>query len=175
LEASTVRALLDAAVQAPTAMHEQPWLFVVVQDRRLLRRISEHIKAAWADNAIATSETYARRGPNLHGTFIARLQDPELDVFHGAETLIIICARRIDAFVTADCWLAAENLMLAATALGLGTCCIGAAVDALNSERITAVLDIPADVHVVAPIVVGAPKGSAGPAARREPAIVSWK
>jgi nitroreductase len=157
-------------------MLEQPWLFVVVQDRPLLRRISEYVKATWADDAVAKSETYTQRGSRLHGTFIARLQDPELDVFHGAETLILICARRLDTLVTADCWLAAENIMLAATALGLGTCCIGAAVEALNSERIKDALGIPADVHVVAPIVVGVPKGGApAPVARREPAIVSWK
>ena len=174
LQRSTVRALLDAAVQAPTAMLEQPWLFVLVQDRRLLQRISEDVKATWADEAIAKSNASARRAPGLHGAFIARLKDPEFDVFHGAGTLIIICARRIDPFVTADCWLAAENLMLAATALGLGTCCIGASVDALNSERVKAVLDIPTDVHVVAPIVVGVPKGLAAPVARREPTVISW-
>lgn len=34
LDESTIRALLDAAVQAPTAMHTEPWSFVVVQDRQ---------------------------------------------------------------------------------------------------------------------------------------------
>ena len=33
LDESTIRALLDAAVQAPTAMHTEPWAFVIVQDR----------------------------------------------------------------------------------------------------------------------------------------------
>lgn len=33
VEATEVRALLHAAVQAPTAMHAEPWLFVVIQDR----------------------------------------------------------------------------------------------------------------------------------------------
>jgi nitroreductase len=69
---------------------------------------------------------------------------------------------------------AAENLMLAATALGLGACCIGAAVDTLNTSHVKAMLRIPADVHAVAPIVVGVPAGCTKPAARAEPEIVSW-
>ena len=32
--------LLDAAVRAPTAMHREPWAFVVVQDRATLQRLS---------------------------------------------------------------------------------------------------------------------------------------
>jgi nitroreductase len=175
LEKSTIRALLDAAVQAPTAMLEQPWLFVVVQDRELLRQLSDRVKATWTREAIPESERRAGRASGLHGAFIERLQDPGFDVFYGAGTLIVICARRIDTFIAADCWLAAENLMLAATALGLGTCCIGAAVEALHSKDIKAAIGMPADVHAVAPVIVGVPAGSPPPMARREPEIVSWK
>ena len=32
LDNATVQILLDAAVHAPTAIHEEPWAFVVVQD-----------------------------------------------------------------------------------------------------------------------------------------------
>jgi nitroreductase len=175
LEKSTIRALLDAAVQAPTAMHEQPWLFVVVQDRKLLHQLSDGVKATWIRDAVPQSERRAERASALHGEFIERLRDPAFDVFYGAGTLIVICARRMDTFVVADCWLAAQNLMLAATALGLGTCCIGAAVEALNSKEIKTALGIPADVHAVAPVVVGVPAGNTPAVARREPEIVSWK
>jgi nitroreductase len=175
LEQSTVRALLDAAVQAPTAMHGQPWLFVVVQDRELLHQLSDRVKATWMRDAIPRSERRAGRGAELHGEFIERLRDPGFDVFYGAGTLIVICARRMDTFVVADCWLAAQNLMLAATALGLGTCCIGAAVEALNSTETKAAIGMPADVHAVAPIVVGVPAERTPAVARRDPEIVSWK
>jgi nitroreductase len=65
--------------------------------------------------------------------------------------------------------------MLAAAALGLGTCCVGAAVPALNTAEVKAVLRIPADVHAVAPIIVGVPAGTVAPAARREPQVISWR
>jgi nitroreductase len=175
VEQSTIRALLDAAVQAPTAMHEEPWLFIVVQDRVLLHQLSDRVKATWMRDATPKSERRAERRSELHGEFIERLRDPGFDVFYGAGTLIVICARRMDTFVVADCWLAAQNLMLAATALALGTCCIGAAVEALNSKEMKAAVGIPADVHAVAPIVVGVPAGNTPAVARREPDIVSWK
>jgi nitroreductase len=41
LNEETVRSLLDAAIQAPTAMHMEPWAFVVIQDRATLKRLSD--------------------------------------------------------------------------------------------------------------------------------------
>jgi nitroreductase len=177
LDRSTVRALLDAAVQAPTAMHEEPWLFVVVQDRRLLRRLSDDVKATWAQDAAAAAASGGRPGGDqrLRDELVRRLHDAAFDVFYGAGTLIVIGTRRRDAFAVADCWVAAENLMLAASALGLGTCCIGAAVPALNATDTKIAIGLPADVHAVAPIVVGVPADGTDPVSRREPEIVSWK
>jgi hypothetical protein len=65
--------------------------------------------------------------------------------------------------------------MLAAYALGLGTCCIGAAIPALNEPDLKFALGIPSDVTAVAPVVVGVQAGAVAPAARPEPDIVSWK
>jgi nitroreductase len=175
LERSTVRALVDAAVQAPTAMHEQPWVFVVVQERQLLKWLSDHVKATWAEQAVPASMRHAPHATTLHAEFVERLSDPDFDVFYNAGTLIVVCARRTDPFVIADCWLAAENLMLAAYALGLGTCCIGAATATLNAPKAKMALGMPADVTAIAPIVVGVQAGSAAPVARKEPEIVSWR
>ena len=33
----TLRRLIDAAIQAPSAVNEQPWSFVVVRDKGLLK------------------------------------------------------------------------------------------------------------------------------------------
>jgi nitroreductase len=76
--------------------------------------------------------------------------------------------------VAADCWLAAENLMLAAFAMGLGTCCIGLALPMLNLPDIKAELGIPTEVTAVAAIVVGIPRGEAVPVARKDPEILAW-
>ena len=175
LDASTIRALLDAAVQAPTAVHEQPWLFVVVEARQVLAYISDPVKARLSPEAPAARGDAAGEAAAVHGAFRERLEDPAFDLFYEAPALVVICARHPNPFVIADCWLAAENLMLAATALGLGSCCIGAATRALNSPEIKTLLSMPADVHAIAPIVVGIPAGTVAPVPRREPEIISWR
>ena len=39
-----IKTLLEAAVRAPTAMHEEPWAFVVIQDEKLLKLINHTIR-----------------------------------------------------------------------------------------------------------------------------------
>ncbi len=171
VDAGTVRALLDAAVQAPTAVHMEPWAFVVVQDDAMLRRYSEAAKASW----VRESAKYeALHIPRLGRGFAARVGDPNFSIFYDAGTLIVICAKPLGPFVDADCWLAAENLMLAATALGLGSCCIGSAVPVLNTPEVKDELHIPVDFKAVVPIVVGVPAGATHEVSRKDPDILSW-
>jgi len=174
IDRGTIRALLDAAVQAPTAMHLEPWAFVVVQDRATLKRYSDQAKGSWA----AEAKKYRALHPDLGETersFADRFAAPDFCLFYDASALIVICAKPLGPFVTADCWLAAENLMLAATALGLGTCCIGSAVPVLNTPTVKSELSIPLDVEAVVPLVIGVVRDSASPVARKEPHILSWR
>ncbi|HUK20365.1 MAG TPA: nitroreductase family protein [Gemmatimonadales bacterium] len=157
IDEQTIRTLLAAAVQAPTAMHLEPWTFVVIQDRAVLERYSNRAVAMVKPDAGLT-----------------RLVAAGGDIFHGAGTLIVICGKPLGAFVVADCWLAGENLMLAADALGLGTCCIGFAVPLLNAAEVKRELGIPADVTAVAPIIVGVPADIAPPVSRKPPDILRW-
>jgi nitroreductase len=174
IERSTVRGLLDAAVQAPTLIHPQPWLFAVVQDPAVLRRLANHVKEV-GDLDPDPAGQVSMADAEVQAVFTYRLADPAFDDFYNAGTLIVICARDPDPFITADCWLAGENLMLAACALGLATCCIGEAIPALNTPQGKADLGIPSDVTAVVPVVVGVPAGHAAPAARHEPVILSWR
>jgi nitroreductase len=175
LDPETVRSLLDAAVQAPTAMHLEPWAFVVVEDAAMLKRLSDRAKAAWATEAAHYRDLHARASSVAADAFAARLADPEFSIFYDAPTLIAVCAKPLGSFRVADCWLAAENLMLAACALGLGTCVIGAALPALNAADTKSELGIGPGIEVVAPIVVGVPRGAAMAVPRKDPEILYWK
>ena len=71
LDEATIRSLLDAAVQAPTAMHLEPWAFVVIQDEATLKRYSDRAKGSWAKEAAKYRDLHAgvdaatgRRSPN---------------------------------------------------------------------------------------------------------------
>lgn len=175
LEESTVRRLLAAAVQAPTAMHLEPWAFVVIQDRTLLARLSDKAKVlAQAEIEARHHDLLKAPGVSAASDHLTLLTNPQFNIFYDAGTLIVICGKPVGRFVTADCWLAAENLMLAASATGLGTCCIGFAIPALNAAEVKRELGIPADVTAVAAIIVGVPKGDTPAVSRKAPEVLRW-
>jgi len=172
---TTIHALLDAAVQAPTAMHLEPWAFVVVQNAGLLRRYSDQAKALLRQEAAKHRSLLQVPGAASSDDHLAAmLADPDFNIFYNAGTLIVICGKPMGSFVTADCWLAAENLMLAACALDLGTCCIGLAIPLLNTPAVKGELHIPPDGTAVAPIIVGVPAGATPAVPRKPPEILHW-
>lgn len=167
VDAVCIEGLLDAAVQAPTAMHVEPWAFVVIQDKATLRRYSDRAKA------MLLAESWQPGGePALR--HMAMLGDPAFNIFYDAGTLVVICRRITSPFADADCWLAAENLMLAATAQGLSTCCIGFAIQLLNAPDIKCELSIPDEGAAVAPIIIGHPRGAVVPVPRKSPVVLRW-
>lgn len=168
-----IRALLDAAVHAPTAMHQEPWKFVVIQDRSLLRRLSDRAKAM----AVAQASEHGNllKPPGASGDGMpSPMADPDFNIFYDAGTLIVICARVANDFVVADCWLGAENLMLAAVAHRLGSCCIGFAVPVLNTPEIKTELGIPSDLRAIAPVILGVPQTDLPMTPRKPAAVITW-
>ena len=163
-----IQTLLEAAVRAPTAMHEEPWAFVVVQNKQTLKQLSDRAKPIFIE------EMRHRNAQGVRHSF-EHFARQDFDMFHGANTLLIICAKPLSPFVVADCWLAAENLMLAACDLGLGRCVIGSAVSVLNIHMVKTELGIPAEYTVIAPIVVGVPIEETAATSRKEPLILAWK
>lgn len=168
LARATIDALLDAAVKAPTAIHEEPWSFVILQDVKALKRLSDRAKKFFVEEV---HRAHLDRG----GHRLDKFEEPDFNIFYNAGTLIVICAQPMSPFVVADCWLAAENLMLAAYAMGLGTCVIGSAVLGLNTPEIKDELGIPADVSAIAPLIVGVPAGQPPATSRKKPQILAWK
>ena len=168
IDKAAIRTLLDAAVHAPTAMHEEAWSFAVIQDRNLLNRLSESAKEMVRSEAQGSDSQHAKHSLEL-------VNKPDFHVFYNAGTLIVIYGKFQGPFVAADCWLAAENLMLAACAKGLGTCVIGFAVSALNTPEWKAELKIPVEFTAIAPVIVGAPAGETPPVPRKPPEIITWK
>lgn len=156
-----ISVLLDAAVQAPTAIHEEPWAFVVIQNRDMLKELSDSAK-----------EILDSQEQTVLPDF---LKNPDLNIFYDAGTLIIIYGKNMGPFVAADCWLAAENLMLAACAMGLGTCVIGLAVEALNTPEWKQKLGVSPDFTAHVPLILGVPGGKTPPVFRKAPEIIAWK
>jgi len=160
----TLLRLIDAAIQAPSAVNEQPWSFTVVEDKEVLEQISRESKAH-------NLRTPPKEIPSHR--VLELLRDPGFDIFYGAPALIVISSVVENQWAVENCALAAENLMLAACAESLGTCWIGFAQMWLATPAGKATLHVPPAWLPVAPIIVGHPKSPPAPVPRK-PADVRW-
>jgi nitroreductase len=153
--------LIDAAVQAPSAINKQPWCFIVVKRTELLAKISDKAKAHMLKVSLN-----APADP-IHDM----LSDPKFNIFYHAPVLIVIATTEPTDWAVEDCALAAQNLMLAAYEAGLGTCWIGFAQHWLGTPEGKAALALPATYLPVAPIIVGHPRRKPPPVPRKAPNI----
>lgn len=168
LSNNIIESLIDAAIHAPTAMHQEAWSFAIIQDQDLLKLISDHAKK------LLTEERKNPASP-FHHESLDYFADPEFNIFYGADTLIVIYGKSDRPFIAADCWLAAENLMLAACHIGIGSCVIGLAVETLNSKELRDELKIPNNLTAFAPIILGYPSGEIAATSRKKPEIIFRK
>ena len=157
---SALNTLLEAAVWAPTAMHREPWGFVIVKNKLILQSISELAKVLLRQQA-KRNQTCASANPQAGS------------IFFDAPTLIIVCGRIHHHSCDADCWMAAQNLMLAACALHLGTCVVTDALPAISLPKSKQMLGIPENYTAISPIAVGYPGGGVNPSSRKSPIILN--
>ncbi len=127
VDEATVKLLLEAAMDAPSAHHEEPWHLVVVTDRAMLDKIA-------AANHYAAM---AARAPLA----IVVCGDSKLDAGPG--------------FWPQDCAAATQNLLLAAHALGLGAVWTGAYPHDEIVAKYRALFDLPAGVYPLSLVVIG--------------------
>ncbi|WP_404713508.1 nitroreductase family protein [Sphingomonas sp. MMS24-J13] len=162
IDRTQLGALIDAAIQAPTAMNSQLWSFCVVTDQGLLQRASDAAKAHMLRSSPAGLVSHH---------FEEVLANPAFHIFYHAPALILISAVEEGPWGQIDCALAAENLMLAAAATGLGSCWIGFAQGWLGTADGKAALGLPAAYMPVAPIIVGHPLAVPQAVPRKVPEI----
>jgi nitroreductase len=139
-----VGVLIDAARHAPSAGNIQPWEFVIVRDQQTKKQLSS-----------------------------AALNQA---VIEGAPVVIVVCAneacsgqrygsRGANLYCIQDTAAATQNILLAACAMGLGTCWVGA----FREEMVRRSLNTPTDVRPVAMIPVGYPAENPALRKRRTP------
>ncbi len=144
-----VRALLLAAVAAPTAGNIQSWRFTVVQSLQARERLAEALHQRWATAAPVT---------------IVVSTDPRPCAARYA-------ARGEQLYAIQDTAAAAENILLAAVDRGLAACWIGA----FDETAVRAALGIAEPITPVAIIPVGYSAESSGRPARRPlEEVVTW-
>ena len=127
IEAEKLTRVLEAGRLAPSAMNLQDWKFIAVTDPEKIKEMQ-----------------------------VACMNQKQVGM---APATIVVCAEN-DKMMgcgqskgSLDCSIALSFMMLRAWEEGLGTCWLGA----FDEEKVRAVLDIPADVRVVAVTPIGYP------------------
>lgn len=92
-----LNAILEAGMYAPSGANQQSALFIVIQDKETLKKISAMNAAIWGKNT---------------------------DPYYGAPTVILVLADKNKVTPVEDATLALGNMFNAAASLGLGSCWI---------------------------------------------------
>jgi len=172
LERELLARLVEHATWAPSAGNRQDWYFTVVTSPRVRLRMAQAVRDRWTSIAAAHQDLGM-----IHelAAYAAHFGD-----FEEAPALVIVSARAVDslhehllgkdASATAGSFasaaMAAQNLMLAAHALGLGTCCMTGALAARN--ELGKIAGLGNKQEIVCLIAVGWPD-EAPPAPERKP------
>ncbi len=145
----TLRGLISTGILAPSAGNEQPWEFIIINDKTLLAEISEDCKANLLNRINNNPDDYANRYRHM-------FENPKLNIFYNAPALIIILGNVSVKNLSLDCTLAASYLMFDAASKGLGTCWINFALE--MSDSIKQKIGVPDGYKMIAPIIVGYPE-----------------
>ncbi len=161
-----IERIIDAGIHAPSGFDSQPWFFVVVKNREMMKRMSDHCKPRLlAQLGDVTDDTVA--------AFKKELAKEEFSIFYDAPVLIIVLGNNAGITTDYDCALCAENMMLAAHSMGIGSCWIGTGCFIQDNPEMLEELGITPDFRVIAPIVFGYPAKEYHEAEKKEPEI-AW-
>jgi nitroreductase len=130
--------LLKAGFAAPSAGNQQPWHFIVIEDRKVLNAIPEyHENAQMLKNAPLA---------------IVICGDPRLEKYKG--------------YWVQDCSAATQNILLAAHAKGLGAVWLGIYPRGNRVSKTKSLLELPDEILPLAIIALGYPAEIKEPSAR---------
>lgn len=155
IEEAALQQILQAGLYAPSAGGRQGVIFAVCQDETANERLGK-IKRANSNPRMATATSFvSREQPSIADA-------PKLtNAFYDAPTVITMFAPKNFLFSVDDCAVAAENMMLAADALGIGSCYIGqgwTAFDDPYGQEILQQWNIPTDHYAVMQLLLGYPR-----------------
>ena len=157
-----IEQILKAGTHAPSAVNKQPWHFVVVQDAGVRQKISEGASEAW--------HAYAK----------TQVQDPNDPLYKAAErwatrglmqapVIIVVCGdTRVMPFeeMGSSIFPAAQNILLAASALGLGSLMASLPIFAPDGAFANA-LNLPEYIVPLATLPLGYPVKALGKPRRK--------
>lgn len=154
-----IEELLDAGRMAPSAINKQPWHFYVLTDKDTILSFSREIaRVALKDtlhSGMSGMKQVIKSAAGLlhfsHGINFHAMKDP---VFYGAPAVVFLTANRDNEWAPLDIGMCAQNIMLAAKAIGLDTCPVGFG-KYVERTKIFSRLHVPASEKVLLAIILG--------------------
>lgn len=156
--------IINDSIQAPSASNIQPWSFVIIRNKEMIKRIS--------DSSKSTILAGIERNPDSPMKGYAEvLKNENFNVFYNAPCLVLIVGPLKGATIAFDCALLACYFMFSATSRGLGTCWIGQGAEVRDADLLKE-LGIAEGYRIYVPLIVGYPKGIPPIPERKEPRIL---
>jgi nitroreductase/NAD-dependent dihydropyrimidine dehydrogenase PreA subunit len=167
--------LVKIGATAPSGTNMQPWTFTILARRREVVILGEYVARFFEKLNRMAEKPWFRLfskyfGGDALGIYYRRYyetvreglllwkQEDKDTLFHGATAAILVGGKKTASSPMEDGLLASQNIMLAAHSLGLGSCMIGFAVEAIKRDRkIRMQLEIPDDESIYAVIALGYP------------------
>ncbi len=136
-----LNAILEAGLMAPSGHNDQSWYFTVIQNKTILKEISDASKSEMQKSGINWIVEIAKKE-----TF---------NIFHNAPTAIIVSARKDAVTPVADACAAVENMLIAAESLQIGSCWVGFAKFYFNNQESYKKLEIPEGYEMQNAFILG--------------------
>ena len=181
-----IEAIIDAGNWAPTGLNQQCWRFVVVEEDAFRRKLAAAALPTWqkaCDSWIGSQNDPIRAyltdlfsrclgwPPQPYEEMLRRGRELAEGMYWGAP-VVIFCIGTA-AYAAQECAMVCQNMMLAATALGLGSCCVGFGARVTGDEAVVEALELKENEKIYGPIVVGYPEIVPQPPPKKPP-VVKW-
>jgi nitroreductase len=161
IEKEDLKEIIQAGKYAPSAINDQPWKFIVITKKEMIQDLSNQIKnelkklLKW--RFIRKYKINELKNMELLKLIFGISFSKEDMIFFNAPALVLILTEN-KRFYNESCACCAQNMMLAAHSIGIGSCWIGfASVLGLN-KKIIKKIGIPENHHISAAIIFGYPK-----------------
>jgi len=164
--------LLEAARWAPSNHNRQPWRFLVIEDKQQIDQLAEIVRLGLSEKLKSLPEaaaTYA--GEFTHYATFFSNAPMLLVVLHKQPVSVsapLLAGLKNPDLVSGEplsVAMAVQNLLLAAQALGLGTCVLTGPL--LIQDALAGALDLPAGHNLTCLVVLGHPAESPAPPRRK--------
>lgn len=150
IEDEKIKKIIEAGIWAPSAGNMQNWEVIIVSEESLKQKL---VPAAGMRSFIGEAPLILVICANLH------------------QSGLMYDQRGVELYSIQDAATAAENILLAIHALGLGACWVGS----FDESKVASVLNIPSQMRPVTLLTVGYPDEEPLPPPRREvDEIIHW-